>query len=274
MSELTGKRALVTGASSGIGAEIARLLAADGVELVLTARRRDALDKVAQECRARGGTAHVVVADLGKPGAAAALWAEATAGGPIEILVNNAGFGYFRPFLTADLARDAELLQLNVASLVELSRHFVSARAGRTERAYLLNVASIAAYQAVPVFAVYAASKAFVRNFTEALHDELAGSPVSATCICPGGTHTEFHAQAGAGDYGWLATRSMLTAEAVAKIAVRAMCKGKRNVVPGLLNKLSCWGVRLVPRRFASWLATRVLGKPRAEALPSRTGAA
>jgi uncharacterized protein len=274
MSELTGKRALVTGASSGIGAEIARILAAEGVELVLTARRRDALDKLAAECRARGAGAQVIVADLGRPGAAAALWAEATAGGPIEILVNNAGFGYFRPFQAADWDRDAELLQLNVTSLVELSRRFVSARAGRAERAYLLNVASIAAYQSVPGFAVYASSKAFVRNFTEALHDELLGTPISATCICPGGTKTEFHAAAGAGDYGWIANRSMMTAAEVAAIAVRAMRKGKRNVLPGLVNKLSCWGVRLVPRRIASWLATRVLGKPRAEALPSRSGAA
>lgn len=274
MSELTGKRALVTGASSGIGAEIARILAADGVELVLTARRRDALDKLAAACRTRGAGAQVIVADLGRPGAAAALWAEATAGGPIEILVNNAGFGYFRPFVAADGDRDAELLQLNVTSLVELSRRFVSARAGQTERAYLLNVASIAAYQSVPGFAVYASSKAFVRNFTEALHDELAGTPISATCICPGGTKTDFHAAAGAGGYSWIANRSMMTAEEVAAIAVRAMRRGKRNVIPGLANKLSCWGVRLIPRRIASWLSTRVLGKPRTEALPSRTGAA
>jgi len=274
MSELTGKRALVTGASSGIGAAIARLLAADGVALVLTSRRKDALDQVAAECTARGADVQVITADLGKPGAAAALWAGATAGGPIDVLVNNAGFGYYRPFTDADWERDAELLQLNVTSLVELARRFVSARAGATGRAYLLNVASIAAYQSVPRFAVYASSKAFVRNFSEALHDELAGTPISVTCVCPGGTHTEFHAQAGAGDYSWLANRSMMSAEAVAEIALRALRKGQRTAIPGLLNKLSCWGVRLVPRRLASWLATRVLGRPRAEALPSRTGAA
>jgi|SRR6185436_1365588 len=274
MSELTGKRALVTGASSGIGAAIARLLAADGVELVLTARRRDALDKIAAECAARGATVQVITADLGAPGAAAALWTEATAARPIDILVNNAGFGYYRPFTTADWDRDAELLQLNVTSLVELSRRFVGARAGLTDRAYLLNIASIAAYQSVPCFAVYASSKAFVRNFTEALHDELAGTPISATCVCPGGTLTEFHAQAGAGDYGWVANRSMMSAEAVAAIALRAMRKRRRTTIPGLINKLSCWGVRLVPRRLASWLATRILGKPRAGALPSRTRAA
>jgi short-subunit dehydrogenase len=284
MSELTGKRALVTGASSGIGAAIARLLAADGVELVLTARRQDALDRVAAECSALGAQkVEVITADLGQPGAAATLWAAATAApttaapataASIDILINNAGFGYFRPFTAADLSRDAELLQLNIASLVELSRRFVAARAGQTGRAYLLNVSSIAAYQSVPCFAVYASSKAFVRNFTEALHDELAGSPISATCLCPGGTRTDFHAQAGAGDYGWIANRSMQGADEVAALAVRALRKGRRTVVPGVLNKLSCWGVRLVPRRFASWMATRLLGRPRPGALPSRGGAA
>ncbi|HEU0033737.1 MAG TPA: SDR family oxidoreductase [Kofleriaceae bacterium] len=266
-------RALVTGASSGIGAAIARLLAADGVDLVLTARRKDALDQIAGECSARGVRVDVITADLGTPSAASVVWNAATANGPIDILVNNAGFGYFRAFAGADWARDAELLQLNVTSLVELSRRFIDARAGAGERAHLVNIASIAAYQSVPNFAVYAASKAFVRNFTEALHDELraARSPITATCICPGGTHTEFHAQAAAGDYSWIANRSMMTAEQVAAITVRAMRAGKRTVIPGVLNKLSCWAVRLVPRRLASWMAGRVLGKPRQGALPPRT---
>ncbi|MBA3391396.1 MAG: SDR family oxidoreductase [Deltaproteobacteria bacterium] len=270
MSELTGKRALVTGASSGIGAQLAQLIAAEGVHLVLTARRKDALDVVAAACAARGVRVDVITADLGQPDAATTLWHAATAGGPIDILVNNAGFGYFRAFVDADWLRDAELLQLNITSLVELSRRFVDARKADPGRAYLVNIASIAAYQSTPNFAVYTASKAFVRNFTEALHDELAGSPVSATCICPGGTHTEFHAAAGAGDYGWLATRSMLSAEQVARITLAAMRAGKRNVIPGVMNKISCFGVRLVPRRFASWMSRRVLGKPRAGALPAR----
>ena len=266
---LTGKRALVTGASSGIGAELAKLLAAEGVNLVLTARRKDALDRVAAECA--GVRVDVVTADLGKPGGAATVWAAA---GPVDILINNAGFGYFRAFVDGDWARDAELLQLNVTSLVELSRRFVEGRAGKPERAYLVNIASIAAYQSTPNFAVYTASKAFVRNFTEALHDEFKGTPLSVTCICPGGTHTEFHAAAGAGNYGWLATRSMLSAAEVARITLAAMKKGKRNVIPGLMNKISCFGVRFVPRAFASWMSRRVLGKPRAGALPSRTSAA
>jgi len=279
MSELTGKRALVTGASSGIGAAIAHELAAHGVDLVLTGRRRDALDAVAAACTAQGVRADTITTDLGLPGAATALWNIARTAAPVDILINNAGFGYFRPFAAVEWQRDAEMLQLNITSLVELSRRFVDDRSddrggtGVQGRAYLVNIASIGAYQSVPLMAVYAASKAFVRNFTEALHDELRGSPISATCVCPGGTKTSFHAAAGAGDYSWLANVTMMSAESVAKIAVGAMRKGTRTVVPGLPNKLACWSVRMVSRRIASWLATRVLGKPKPAALPSRSAA-
>ena len=283
MSELTGKRALVTGASSGIGAAIAQELAAQGVDLVLTARRRDALETVAAACTAKRVRADVLTADLGLPGAATTLWTAAREAAPIDILINNAGFGYFRAFSGADWQRDAELLQLNITSLVELSRRFIDDRTGARPkdraasaapgRAYLVNIASIGAYQSVPNMALYASSKAFVRNFTEALHDELRGSPISATCICPGGTETAFHAAAAAGDYSWIANASMMNAEAVAKITIRAMRKGKRNILPGLPNKLAAWSVRLVTRRIASWLAGRVLGKPRTTALPTRSAA-
>jgi len=270
MSDLKGMRALVTGASSGIGAAIARELAARGVNLVLSARRRVLLDDVAASCT--GVATEVIVADLGQPDAAAQLWATASRT-PVDILINNAGFGYFRPFATIDWARDAELVQLNIASLVQLSKLFALDRGGRSGRAYLVNIASIGAYQAVPNMALYAASKAFVRNFTEGLHDEWRGSELSATCICPGGTKTGFHDMAGAGNYGWLANFSMMTAEQVAAISVRAMLRGKRNVIPGFINKLSCWGVRFVPRRFASWMSQRVLGTPRPGELPSRKAA-
>jgi len=274
MSELTGKRALVTGASSGIGAAIARELASQGVHLVLTARRRPELEAVAAACSALGVRVDTITADLGQPDAASALWAAARAAGAVDIVINNAGFGYFRPFAAVSWARDAELLQLNVTSLVELSRRFVDERLAAPhapgDRAYLVNIASIGAYQAVPNMALYAASTAFVRNFTEALHDELRGTPITATCICPGGTATEFHAAAGAGNYGWLANASMMSAETVAARAVQAMQRGTRNLIPGVLNKIACWSVRLVTRRIASWLSGRVLGKPRTAALPER----
>jgi short-subunit dehydrogenase len=263
MAEIRGLRALVTGASSGIGAAIARELHARGASLVLTARRRPQLDALAAEL----GGAEVIAGDLGQPGGAASVWSAASTR-PVDILVNNAGFGYFRPFAEIDWQRDAELVQLNITALVELSKRFVAQGSGK----YLVNIASIGAYQSVPNMALYAASKAFVRNFTEALHDELRGT-TNVTCICPGGTKTEFHAIAGAGNYSWIANASMMSAEQVARITVRAMLANKRTAIPGFMNKLSCWGVRLVPRRFASWMARRVLGKPRPGALPPRAAA-
>ncbi|CAN7703499.1 SDR family NAD(P)-dependent oxidoreductase [Variovorax paradoxus] len=262
-----GRRALVTGASSGIGAAIARELAALGVDLVLTARRRDALEAVAATCK--GVKVEIITGDLGKPDAARALWDEAIAGGPIDILINNAGFGYFRRFDEVDWARDAELVQLNMTSLVALARCFVDARKASTGPAHMVNIASTGAYQSVPNMALYAASKAFVRNFSEGLHDEHRGTPLTVTCVCPGGTETAFHAASGGGDYSWIANASTKSAEFVARAAIRAMLRGKRTVVPGLFNKLSCLSVRFVTRRFASRVATQVLGKPRL-ALPAR----
>lgn len=262
-----GKRALVTGASSGIGAAIARELAALGVDLVLTARRREALEEVAASCK--GVKVEIITADLGKSDAARALWKAATASGPIDILINNAGFGYFRRFDAVDWARDAELIQLNMTSLVALARCFVDEHKSRTGPAHILNIASTGAYQSVPNMALYAASKAFVRNFSEGLHDEHRGTPLSVTCICPGGTETAFHAASGGGDYSWIANASTKSAEFVAQAAIRAMLTGKRTEVPGLFNKLSTFGVRFLSRRFASVVATQVLGKPRL-ALPTR----
>jgi len=265
MDDLRGLRALVTGASSGIGAAVARELAARGADLVLTARRWQALEQVAESCK--GVEVDVITADLGHPDAAGTLWIAATKR-PVDILINNAGFGYFRPFTDVDWKRDAELVQLNIGSLVELSRRFVDQRNGK----YLVNIASIAAYQAVPNMALYAASKAFVQSFTEALHDELRGT-TKVTCVCPGGTKTDFHAMAGAGNYGFVANLSMMTAEEVARISVRAMLRGKRTVIPGFMNKLSCFGVRFIPRQLASWMSRRLLGKPRPGELPPRVAA-
>jgi short-subunit dehydrogenase len=267
-NDLAGIRALVTGASSGIGAAIARELAARGARVALTARRRDDLAEVARDCAG----AEIIVGDLGVPGGAEAVWHAVLAGGAVDVLVNNAGFGYLRAFADATWVRDAQMLQVNIASLVELTRRFLDARRERSaSRGFILNIASIGAYQAVPNMALYAASKVFVRDFTEALHDELAGSAVSATCVCPGGTRTAFHAIAGAGNYGWLARSSMKSADEVARFAVRAMLARRRIAIPGLLNKLSCWGVRWVPRRLASWLARRIMGRPRLDSTSSAT---
>lgn len=272
MAELSGHRALVTGASGGIGAEIARSLARRGADLVLAARRADKLTALADELKAAHGVkADVIVADLAAPAAAGALWGEATAGGKtVTILVNNAGFGHFRAFGEVPIARETEMLQLNMIALVELAHAFVTAHRGRPadQPVYLMNVSSIAAWQAVPHFSTYAASKAFVRSFSEALYYEQRGRAVRVHCLCPGGTTTEFHATAGAGNYGWLANASMLPADAVAEAGVRAMLRGKKTLVTGVLNKLSAFFTGMLPRWLASRASMRVMGKPRREALP------
>ena len=270
MAELSAHRALVTGVSSGIGAALARALARRGAALVLTARRAPALDALAAELRREHGVAVDVVAhDLAAPDGPAAVWRAATAGGPVTILVNNAGFGQYRRFGDVDAARDAELIALNVAAPVALAHAFVAAAAA-TPRHHMLNVASMVAWQAIPHFATYGASKVFVRNFSEALHYELAPRGIAVTCLCPGGTRTEFHALAGAGDCGRLARAAMLDAAPVAEVGIRAMLAGKKTVVPGLLNKLSCWLTGALPRGLASRRAARVLGPPRAAPLPPR----
>ena len=268
---LAGRRALVTGASSGIGAAIAERLAARGAGIVLTARRADRLRGAADQLAVAHGVAvETIACDLGRPDGAATVWRDATAGGTVDILVNNAGFGYFRPFTTAEWSRDAELLQLNITSLVELCHHFIAHHRGRSEPAHVLNVASTTAFQPVPNFAVYASSKAFVRYFSEALHHEVKGTNLSITCLCPGSTTTEFHAAAGAGNYGRLANASMLPAADVAEAGVKAMLRGKRTLVTGFMNKLSCSLVKLLPSGLAAKSAMWVMGRPRSAALPAR----
>jgi len=272
--ELGGKRALVTGASSGIGAATARVLAAMGADLVIAARRRDRLDRLAEEIGAAHRVATTVIeADLGQPGAAARLWDEATAAGPIDLLINNAGFGLYQRFATAGWPDQAAMIQLNVTTPVELAHRFVAAALARDTPAWLLNVASIAAFQPVPYMANYAATKAYVLVFSESLALELRGSRVKVTCLCPGGTHTEFSDVAGQ-DLGRLpavARASMLSADVVAQRAVRALLRGRRTVVTGRINRFNTFMLRFLPRRVPAVASVKLLGRPPAgpPALPA-----
>lgn len=248
---LTGQRALVTGASSGIGKEIARRLAREGANLVLTARRRERLEELARELEAAHGIKVAVEAiDLSTPDAAAALYERTEGKGlAVDVLVNNAGFGDYEDFLAAPWSRYAEMLQLNVVALTQLTRLFLPRMVERSH-GHVMNVASVGAYIPTPQFAVYAASKAYVRNFTEALDYELKGTGVRAISVCPGGTRTEFLDAAGQvlKSSGEMA---MMSAERCADIAVRAMLRGRRNIVTGFMNALSMWLLRFVPR---AWL--------------------
>jgi short-subunit dehydrogenase len=264
MLDLRDHRALITGASSGIGREMARLLASRGCALTIAARRGDRLAELADELtRDHNVAVRCVVNDLGQPGGAAALYEDVQAAGErIDILVNNAGAGRYQAFEQRSWDGLATEIQLNVTSLVELTHRFLPHMRRSDRRAYILNVASIAAFQPVPYFACYAAAKSYVRDFSEALAKELARSNVSVSCLCPGGTHTEFMEHSGQ-TLGWLAAASMLDAPAVARQGLAAMFARRRARVTGWMNVLSCFFVRFVPRRMAAASAMLVLGPPR-----------
>ncbi|HEY5094447.1 MAG TPA: SDR family oxidoreductase [Candidatus Eremiobacteraceae bacterium] len=250
--------ALVTGASGGIGLEVARALAAKGYDLILTARSKDALDTLAADLSGRHGiAARVICTDLAKAGAAASLYDEVTSSGAhVDILVNNAGFATFGPFSHTDLATEHDELEVNVVALTELTKLFLAgmlkARKGR-----ILNVASTASFQPGPLMAVYHASKAYVLHFSEAIAEELRGTGVTVTAVCPGPTPTGFQKRAQIEDSEILAPGIMSPAT-VARIAVDAMLRGKTLVIPGFLNAALAWSVRFGSRRFVAGCVRRI----------------
>ncbi len=251
--DLTGQTALVTGASSGIGAEFARRLAARGAAVVLVARRTDRLEALAAELPTH---ATVIGLDLSTRGAGPAL-VTALDGQTIDVLVNNAGFGLHGSFVTEDPARLEDMLDLNVTALVSITRALLPGMVERG-RGAVVNVASTAAYQSTPSFAAYAASKAFVLSFTEALSHELRGTGVSALALSPGPTRTEFFDLVGED----AAVGRMQTAGQVVDVALRALDRRRTppSVVSGALNRVTAAGVGLLPRRVALAVTGRVVG--------------
>jgi uncharacterized protein len=254
--------ALITGASSGLGAEYAKLFAKDKHDLVLVARRRDRLEALARELRSTHGvTAQVVAADLATPQGAASVVEEVERLGlPIEFLVNNAGFGASGAFVELELAREVEMIQVNVTSLVVLTRAFLAPMVAR-QRGRILNVGSTAGFPPGPFMAVYYASKAFVNSFTEALWYELRGTGVTATVSCPGATATEF-AQVAGNDRSLLFRLGAAPAAKVAREGYRAMMKGKPMIVHGLKNKLTIQSLRLGPRSLVRAIAASLNPHP------------
>ena len=240
---------LITGATTGIGYELGKLFAADGCNLILVARNSGRLQELAREWSDRYRiVVHAIPADLSTDEAPTRLYDEVRHTGlSVDILINNAGFGTFAPFAEADLDEQLRMMQLNVVSLVHLTRLFLPEMIAR-KRGRILNVASTASFQPGPFMAVYYASKAFVRSFSEALWEELRGSGVTATVLCPGPTPTNFQARAGAENIflskGLL---PMTDAAFVARAAYRATNEGRRLVIPGLINRIGAYGVRFAP---------------------------
>jgi short-subunit dehydrogenase len=245
--------ALVTGASSGIGLALARLLAADGHNLVLVARSADRLGQIARELGEKNGVrVESRPRDLSKPEAARALWQELSDDGfAVNALVNNAGVGLHGPFAEQDVDAIDRLVTLDVAALTTLTRlalpGMLARRSGR-----ILNVASLVAYQpGGPQEAVYYAAKSFVLSFSKGLARELRGSGVSLTALCPGPTETPFEKKSGATEtalYNWMPSMS---ADAVARAGYRGMMRGSAVVIPGLIAKLMAFAGEMPPRRIA-----------------------
>jgi short-subunit dehydrogenase len=249
------RRALVTGASSGIGKELATLLAADAVDLVLAARSEPALRAVAAELsRDRGVKVDVVPCDLSDPSSTGRLTAAVDALGPIDFLVNNAGVGSSGGFLDLDLAREVSMIEVNVTSLIKLTHHFCRAMRVRGF-GRVLNIASTAGFQPGPFMATYYASKAFVLSFSQALAFELAGTGVTVTCHCPGATATNFAAAAGNDRSRLFQRGGVADAPTVARHAYRAMQAGKVLAIQGTLNRFLVQALRVSPRATATRIA-------------------
>jgi short-subunit dehydrogenase len=264
------KTALVTGASMGIGAELARQLAARGTSLVLVARTRPALEALAEELRARHDVrVEIVVEDLAAAGAAERVASAVRARGTsIELLVNNAGFGAHGAFAEAPVDSARGQIAVNVSALVELTHAFlpqlIDAQGG------ILNVGSTAGFQPVPHMAVYGATKAFVLSFSEALWAELADSGVRVTALCPGATDTPFFARAGEA----AALGKKASAADVARFGLAALDAGRPSAIFGFGNWLLANLGRAAPRETTLRIARRVMraNAQRALALPSRAG--
>jgi hypothetical protein len=255
--EYKGQRALVTGASSGIGAVFARELARRGADLVLVARSEGKLAALADELSgAYGVTAEVVAADLAKPSAATELAAALRARDlRIDILINNAGFGLFAPLDQADEAVLTDMVRLNVETLVDLTRLYLPGMLER-DRGAIVNVGSTAGFQPVPYMAVYGATKAFVLSFTEALWAETRGTGVRVTALCPGSTDTGFFDVAGDGAQ----VGHRISPEKVVRAAFRALDRRASTVVTGGLESwMLTNSSRLAPRQLVARIAERTM---------------
>jgi len=238
--------ALITGSSGGIGLELARIFAREGYRLVLVARNQKRLEEIAQELRP--AETQVLAIDLSLPGAPEEIHGKVPA---VDVLVNNAGFGVFGKFADKALTEELNMMQLNMTTLVALTRLYLPAMiaAGNGK---IMNVASTAAFQPGPLMAIYFATKAFVLSFSEAIANELEGTGVTVSALCPGPTESDFQERAKMQNSGLVKGRKMMSARTVAEAGYRGLMAGKTIVIPGLGNKLMTQSLRLSPRSLVT----------------------
>jgi short-subunit dehydrogenase len=252
------KFALVTGASSGIGEEFARQLAQKGYDIIIVARRKDRLDRLAQEISEGGRNAEVIEADLSRPEGVGQV-VERLEKGDVSVLINNAGFGTNGNFADLPVERELEEIDLNIRALTQLS-HAALQSMRETGKGLILNVASTGAYQPVPYMSTYAATKAYVLSFSEGLHEEAKEYGVTVTCLCPGGTRTEFQQVAGVSEDG-IPRFSWMSSEAVVGHALKAAKSGSAIATPGMVNKVTVNLGRVFPRFAVRKISGRMFKK-------------
>ncbi|GAB4384399.1 SDR family NAD(P)-dependent oxidoreductase [Albidovulum sp.] len=254
---MAAKWTMITGASEGLGAEFARIAAAEGHDLILVARQADKLERLAEELRQRHGiAAEVWPTDLSDPEAVETLWRKVALRRHVEVVVNNAGLGYNGPFAAESFEREKASVMVNVVALTILTKravtHMLRQGGGR-----ILNVASTASFMPGPNMAVYHATKAYVLSLGEALAVELGATPVRVTTLCPGATATNFAADAQMQQIVLFSSLPVASAHSVARAGWRAMKRGRRLCVPGPINKLVALSSALAPR----WLSARIAGR-------------
>ena len=256
ISEWKGKWALVTGASAGIGVALAEELAAGGTHLVLTARRLDRLQQVANDLQRKHGVqTHVFAADLAKREAPAEIFAFTKEKGlRIDLLINNAGFGQYGEVQQVELQRLLDMVEVNCTAMVHLTRLFLPEMVARRSGDILI-LASTAAFQAVPYISTYAATKAFDLYFAEGLAEEMKPYGIRVCALCPGSTESEFHAVAGQEAF---TARNQEPADKVARTGLQALAAGKSYVISGLGNYLGAHSQRLVPRQLVTRVAANM----------------
>jgi len=252
--------ACVTGASSGIGLQLAKVFAQHGHPVVLLARTTEKLEQLAQELRLRSNVrADVIAADLRQPSAPAHIAEELRRRKlTVDILVNNAGFGQRGPFAELDLQQQLDMIQVNVTTVAHLTRLFLPGMIQRNVGG-VMNVASTAAFQAGPHMAIYYATKAFVLSFTEALHEEVAGTNVRVTCLCPGPTLTGFAATARMEGVKLFKSGAQ-SAELVARVGYAAFQGNRAITISGFKNEIGAFATRLAPRAVARKFAMALNG--------------
>jgi short-subunit dehydrogenase len=253
------RTALITGASTGIGYELSKIFARDGHGVILVARSEKKLREVEAEIRkSHSVPVTIIPSDLSAPGAAAELHRKVREQGlEIDFLINNAGVGLLGAFAEADETATMQMLQLNVVALTHLTRLFLPEML-RRKWGRILNVASTAAFQPGPLMAVYFASKAYVLHLSEALANEVEGSGVTVTALCPGATESEF-AKTAKAEKSNLFQAKVMDAATVAEQGYRAMNRGRPVVVTGLINKLGVFSVRLGPRKMVTALSRKIM---------------